>query len=230
MKVLRNMALLSSVMILMVSCGSSSKKDKDRSISQVMQESISQKSVESHIAKWPADAKTAAGAMIGKYGLPADVTSNTLVWHNAGPFAKTIVYKDAVKHLFPVPHNDVIEHSVYYPSPSADKVSQIWEFSGSVGLDRTMGMMSARSDREEANILALNLADQIIKGEKSVDEARMEYGKTLMQLSDASEQPSHLTQTLVFSTANDRVGDPDHTISDKIKRESMQAEETEEME
>lgn len=227
MKVLRNMALVSSMMILMVSCGSSDKKDKDRSLSQVMQESISKKSVESHIAQWPADSKTAAGAMMGKYGLPADVTSNTLVWYNAGPFAKTIVYKDAVKHLFPTPHNDVIEHAVYYPSPEANKVSQIWDFSGSVRLDRTMGMMSSRSDSEEANILALNLADQIIKGEKSVDEARMEFGQTLMQLSDASEQPSHLTQTLVFSTANDRVGDPDHTISDRIKKESIQAEEVE---
>lgn len=225
MKILKNTLMISSMVIFAVSCGSTGKKDKDRSLTKIMEESISKKSVERHIVEWPADSKEAAGFMIGKYGLPADVTRDTLVWHHAGPFAKTVVYKEPVKHLFPVPHNDVIEHSVYYPSPDADKVSQIWEFSGSVGLDRTKGMMSSRSDSEEANILALNLADQVIKGEKSVDEARMEYGKTLMQLSDASEQPSHLTKTLVFSTANDRVGDPDHTISDRVRRDFIQAEE-----
>src|SRR5690606_14220752 len=225
MKILKNVVIISSMMILAVSCGSTGKKDKDRSLTKIMEDSISKKSVEKHIAEWSAESKEAAGFMIGKYGLPSDVTKDSLIWNHAGPFAKTVVYKEPVKHLFPVPHNDVIEHSVYYASPDAQKVSQIWEFSGSISLDRTKGMMSARSDSEEANILALNLADQVIKGEKSVNEARMEYGKTLMQLSDASEQPSHLTKTLVFSTANDRVGDPDHTISDRVRRESIQAEE-----
>lgn len=227
MKTLINVTLMSTMLILGVSCGSTGKKDKDRSLSKVMQESISEKSVAEHIESWPADSKRVAGNMIGKYGLPSDVTSNTLVWHHVGPFAKTIVYKDETKHLFPMPHNDVVEHFVYYPAPAADKVAQIWEFSGSINLDRTMGMMSARSDSEEANILALNLADQVIKGEKTVAEARMEYGQLLSQLSDASGQPSHLTKTLVFSTANDQVGDPDHTITDRLNRERIQAEEEE---
>lgn len=226
MKIFKQLALLSSMIILAVSCGSTSKKE-NKNLTQIMEDNISKKSIDSHIAEWPEDSKKAAGAMIGKYGLPSDYTRNSLVWHNVGPFAKTIVYKEPVKHLFPTPHNDVVEHFVYYASPEADKVAQVWEFSGSVSLDRTMGMMSARSDSEEANILALNLADQIIKGEKNVDEARMEYGQTLMQLSEASGQPSHLTKTLVFSTANDRVGDPDHTISDRIRRDRIQAEEEE---
>lgn len=213
------------MLILGVSCSSTAKKDKDKSISKVMEESITQKSVEKHIADWPADSKTAAGYMIGKYGLPSDVTSDTLVWHHIGPFAKSVVYRDTVKHLFPMPHNDVVEHFVYYASPDADKVAQIWEFSGSIKLDRTMGMMSSRSMSEESNILALNLADQIIKGEKNVDEARMEYGQELLRLTESTGQPSHLTKTLVFSTANDRVGDPDHTITDQVRRETIQAEE-----
>lgn len=224
MKILRNLAVIGSVMILMVSCGST-KKNKEMSISKAMKESITKKGVEKHIVKWSIDSKDAAHAMMSKYGLPTDVTSNTLVWHHNGPFAKTVVYRDQVKHLFPTPHNDVVEHFVYYASPNANEVAKIWDFSGSVNLDRTLGMMSSRSDSEEGNILALNLADQIIKGEKSVSEARMDYGKYLMQLSNASEQPSHLTQTLVFSTTNERVGDPDHTISDKVKRQRIQAEE-----
>lgn len=226
MKNLSRIIAFSSIMILAVSCGST-KKDKDVNISKVMKESINEKSVEKHISQWPADSKKAADTMIQKYGLPEDVTKDLLVWRNIGPFAKAVVYKTPTKHLFPTPHNDVIEHFVYYASPSADKVAQIWEFSGSVGLDRTMGMMSARSDSEAANILALNLADQIIKGEKTIEDARLEYGKNIVKLTDSSEQPSHLTQTLVFSTNNDKVGDPDHTISDQIKRERIQAEEIE---
>lgn len=225
MKILRNMAVMGSVMMLMVACGSSGKKHEERTISQAMEESITKDAVTKHIAEWSVDSKAAAEAMIAKYGLPSDVTSNTLVWQHVGPFSKAVVYKDQVKHLFPIPHNDVVEHFVYYSSPDADQVAKVWDFSGSVRLDRTMGMMSSRGDSEEANVLALNLADQVIKGEKSVDEARMDFGKYLTQLSDASEQPSHLTKTLVFSTANERVGDPDHTISDKLKRESIQAEE-----
>lgn len=223
MKILKNLVFLSAMIILLVSCGSTRKEDK--SLTQIMENNISKESIEGHIAEWPEDSKKAAGNLIGKYGLPSDYTRNSLVWLNVGPFAKTVVYKEPVKHLFPVPHNDVVEHFVYYASPDAPKVADVWEFSGSVKLDRTMGMMSARSDSEEANILALNLADQIIKGDKSVEEARMEYGQTIMQLSDASAEPSHLTKTLVFSTTNDRVGDPDHTISDRVRRDSIQAEE-----
>lgn len=221
MKNLSRIIAFASIMILAVSCGSK----KDVNISKVMKESINEKSVERHISQWPQDSKDAADGMIKKYGLPEDVTKEQLVWRNVGPFAKVVVYQTPAKHLFPAPHNDVVEHFVYYASPSADKVAQIWEFSGSVGLDRTMGMMSARSDSEAANILALNLADQIIKGEKTIDDARLEYGKNVAQLSDSSQQPSHLTQTLVFSTSNNKVGDPDHTISDQIKRDRIQAEE-----
>lgn len=58
-----------------------------------------------------------------------------------------------------------------------DKADDLEAYDGSVLFDRTKGEMSARCDKEAANMVALNLADDIITGKRNIDEARQEYGK-----------------------------------------------------
>lgn len=66
---------------------------------------------------WPNIAKTAALTMIQKYGPPDEACSGRLVWHNNGPWRRTVVYAEEVKHNFPTPHHDVLEQYIPYRLP-----------------------------------------------------------------------------------------------------------------
>lgn len=177
--------------------------------------------VTKQVKDWPEESKKATDFMVKKYGKPDEMTNSMLVWNNVKPFKKSIVYKEALVHKFPMEHKDVLEHFVDYEAPAADKVAEVWKFDGSVTLERTAGLMSARCDKEEANILALNLADDIIKGERSVEDARMEYGKQILSLTEGKPQP--LVQELAFAPSSSYAGDADESIMSKVK--TMQAEE-----
>lgn len=178
---------------------------------------ITKKSVNEHISSWSKESQKAADFMINKYGLPSGVTDDMLVWNDVKPFKRSIVYKEAIPHKFPMEHKDVLEHFINYKAPTSAQVAQVWDFDGSVILERTKGEMSARCDKEAANILALNLADQVIKGERTVEEARMEYGRQIMAMKN--KNPQKLTQKLVFSPAQEAAGDPGEPIIDQLKKE-----------
>jgi hypothetical protein len=119
--------------------------------------------------------------MIQKYGQPDEITPMRLVWHDNGPWKRTIVTKEETDHAFPMPHKDVLEQVIDY-RVSTDKVDDLAAYDGSVIVERTKGELSARCDKEEANFLALNLANDIATGKKSVEEARAQYARTIQDL------------------------------------------------
>lgn len=161
------------------------------------------------IASWPEVSKKAATAMIQKYGQPQGVTSTMLVWHSNGPWMKTIVMRDAIKHDFPMEHQDCLEQFIHYRVPP-DKFDELAQYDGSVVCERTAGWLSARCDKEEANFLAINLAHMIITGKMSVEEAREEYARTINALMKG-EKPQ-LTQRLQFDPETGGTGDPDQPM------------------
>lgn len=160
------------------------------------------------IAQWPEVAQKAYKEMEGKYGDPNGVTKTRLVWLNKGPFAEIILIDEAIDHNFPKPHKDCLEHVVAYEVP-VEKVGQLAEFDGSVIVDRTRGTLSARCDSEPHNVLALNLAVEIINGEKSVEEARKAYGEAVKQ--EMSGNMPEMAKSLQFEPARSmqEAGDPD---------------------
>lgn len=133
------------------------------------------------ISDWPDVSKKAANAMIEKYGEPSEVTASMLMWEETGPFIRTIVYKQETDHDFPMPHKDVLEQFIHYDVP-VDKFDDLAEYDGSVIVERTKGEMSARCDKEAANLLALNLANDIITGKATVNEARQQYADVIMKM------------------------------------------------
>lgn len=157
------------------------------------------------VISWPTASKEAALEMESKYGEPDVKTSELLIWKDSGPFTKTIVHKEAVQHNFPTPHEDVLEQCVKYQVP-ADKMDDLAEFDGSIVVNRTEGTMSARCHKEDMNILALNLADQIIKGDLSVDEARQQLAETARAYEQGDRAP--ITQELQFQAQGD-TAEPD---------------------
>lgn len=205
--------------LLLSSC-SSMKKERDKDVEQMSaQSSISSESVSSLISSWPTSSQKAANSMINKYGLPIAATDMALVWGEAGPFKRTIVYKEESTHFFPVEHRDVIQQFVDYRVPT-NKVVDLWRFDGSLTPDRTRGELSVRGDSMEMNILSLNLADEIVRGRLTVDNAKQEFARSaaLYQVGNYNQYTDGLNFTPQRGTA-----DPDRPIN--IRPMRIQAEE-----
>lgn len=147
------------------------------------------------MADWSQPSKKAFKDMVDKYGQPDSVTDEMAIWNDNGPWARTIVYGEAVDHHFPMPHKDVLEQFVYYEVPT-DKYDEIAEYDGSVILERTKGEISARCDMEGANFLAINLAKEIADGKITVEEARQKYGEEIRAMKQGN--PTKYTQRLLF--------------------------------
>ncbi len=163
-------------------------------------------SAESTIASWPTTPKEVAMKTIQKYGQPNEVTPTMLIWHDNGPWKQTIIFREEVQHDFPVAHTDLMQQSIDYKVP-LDKYDDMAMYDGSVVVERTNGMISARCDKEEANFLAINLANDVATGKRSSAEARKFYAETVTKLM-AGEKPPY-TQALQFKVSAGGTADPD---------------------
>jgi hypothetical protein len=161
---------------------------------------------EADISDWPKASQKAIEHMKKTYGDPAEATGSMMIWYNTGPWKRTIVYREEFNHNFPMPHTDVIEQVIDYKVP-AEKFSALAGYDGSVVCNRTNGEISARCDKEGANFLALNLANDIINGKMNVTEARDFYAQSIMK-SKKGEQPEYM-QKLQFTIAKGKTVDPD---------------------
>lgn len=148
--------------------------------------------VDSILREWPEMPRDAAIKLIRKYGKADEATASHLVWHNNGPWVATVVLRQEFKHDWPVSHVDFVQQFVRMKVP-LDKVDDVIAYDGSVQIDRTAGLVSARCGGEPMNFLALNLAHEVANGKRSVDEARAFYAKTAK-----SKEDSPYTQKLLF--------------------------------
>ena len=161
-----------------------------------------------NLKTWPEASQKAAKEMEAKYGKPNGATSDMLIWNNNGIWLKTIVYKNEMMHNFPKPHTDVIEQWVNYSVP-LNNYDELAFYDGSVTANRTNGTISARCDKEAMNLLALNLSHDIVNNSKTVDEARMNYGKDAIAYMKG-EKPAY-TQKLNF-ISDKTAPDPDKQL------------------
>lgn len=159
------------------------------------------------LGTWGEESRKAAQAMIEKYGQPHEVALSMFIWHDNDPWLRTIVYREEVQHNFPMEHVDVLEQFVAFKVP-ADKFSELAQYDGSVICERTKGELSARCDTEAANFLALNLAHDIIEGERDVEEARQFYAETMARMM-AGEQHEYLEGLTFEPMSKEEARDPD---------------------
>lgn len=129
---------------------------------------------------WSPEPRLAARQLIAEYGPPQSVSKDAIVWREVGPFARVKVSRELIPHDFPMPHQDFVEHTVAYDVPTS-KIDDLVAFDSSLLVDKTAGQLSARGDSELHNVLALNLANEVITGKKDVAAAR----RSLAQLSIA---------------------------------------------
>ena len=162
------------------------------------------------LASWPAGPRLAGLEMIEKYGAPKEVTDDRMVWHDAGPFKRILLTREELPHHFPIVHKDYLEHTISYDVP-ADKASDVLAFDGSISIYRVGGELSARCDLESNNVLTLNLAQEIVEGKKSVEQARKEFGEAIMARTNAKDP--EITKELQFKPQTPEVAADTDTVS-----------------
>ena len=178
----------------------------------MMSAAMTSRSMDTMLASWPETATKAARSAMETYGMPDEATPTMLVWHDSGPWKRTIVYKEEIQHDFPMPHKDVWEQSINYDVPVA-MFDDLAMYDGSVIVERTKGEMSARCDKEGANFLAINLAHDIITGKRTVEEARSMYGATMKSVMQG-EMPEYV-RGFTFTPTARNITNPDQSIMKK---------------
>jgi hypothetical protein len=149
---------------------------------------------ETVISQWPARPQREARVLIGKYGEPRNFDNDRLVWGNHGPWQQIIVYRKAPRSFLGYHGKDILEQSIAYVVPAA-KVSTLARFDNRIRFDKASGRLSARSESENLNYLALNLADEIVKGKRDVDDARGFYRKTA-SLAESGKSSGYMERLL----------------------------------
>jgi hypothetical protein len=126
--------------------------------------------VHQHLAGWPKVSIAVASDLITKYGLPQESNDRELTWHDNGPWKRTVLHREEIQHNFPLPHKDVLAQTVNYRVPT-DKVGDLLKYDGSLVIDRTRGELTVHCDNEQANTLTLNIANDIVTGNRNVEQA-----------------------------------------------------------
>lgn len=190
-------ALVAGLVAIPMTAGAAPESSMNDPMNPGMRSSMQSSAADKLMVGWGATPKKVAMEMIAKYGQPHEATASMLVWHNNGPWKRTVVYREERNHAFPIAHTDLVEQFIDYKVPPA-KHTEIAVFDGSVNIDRTGGELSARCDKEAANMLALNLADEIVTGKRNVAQARAHYAASIQAM--MAKKPNEYTQRLLFAS------------------------------
>jgi hypothetical protein len=146
-----------------------------------------------NLKDWPVDRQVLAAHLVTRYGEPQEITPRSIGWYNNGPWKRTILYKDGDQHRFPLPHQDVLWQTVNYKVP-LNKVVALMTYDGSILVDRTRGEITAHCDSEEANTLILNIANTIVTGENTVEQAMAYHAQVVegMRIHEPEDYPLKL--------------------------------------
>jgi hypothetical protein len=163
------------------------------------------RSVDKTIASWPYYARAVARDTIAQYGSPDEVGDNALVWYADGPWKKTTVHRLGWPHYTFKRDKDYLENAIGYAVPD-DRLADLTRFDKRLSADQASAELSSRSESERMNFLALNIADEVIRGKRTVEEAREFYRKT-ERLASAGKSSPYLVG-LLFEVDNAAAPDP----------------------
>ena len=156
---------------------------------------------------WGTEPRASAQRLMEQYGEPDEISKSMLIWRDTPDgWKRTELSDEPTLHKFPAEHNDFLKQVIDYKVPIG-MFSTLAAFDGSIGADRTRGEMSARCGGTSMNLVAINLAHDIITGRRSVDLARREYTRVYKAYQDG-ERPEY-TQSFQFEFPFGDTKDPD---------------------
>ena len=213
-----NLALTLALVSVLTSC-SMFKKQKEPTPNQSAGVQSQQKNQDAFetasklAAGWPQSSIVAAKELITKYGNPTETTSDRLIWRNFAPFKEIVVHKNLYSSYFPLLHQNPVEHVIDYKATS-DRITNVWNYNGSVVLNRTQGELSSFGPNEEMNILSMNLTHKIMSGEINEERAKVIHGQETLDFLNGEK--SSLTQSLIFGSQIN-TADAGEPVTDKIR-------------
>jgi hypothetical protein len=161
--------------------------------------------VHDNLQGWPPETVALAVSLVEKYGRPAEATAHRITWYNNGPWKRTVLYRESVPHNFPLPHQDMLEQTVDYRVP-LKKIGELAAYDGSLVVDRTRGELSVHCNSEEMNILTLNISDDIVRGERNVEQALAYHAQVIEGM--LIREPESYPQKLRFKPEKASSADP----------------------
>ena len=149
--------------------------------------------VQKNLAGWPKVSIAVASDLITRYGLPKESNATSLTWYDNGSWKRTVLHREEVAHNFPYPHKDILEQTVNYRVPP-EKASDLLKCNGSLVIDRTRGELTVHCNNEEANTLALNIADDLVKGNRTLEQALAYHAQVVrgVQIGEPETYPDKL--------------------------------------
>lgn len=192
-------ALLPAALFLAAATASlSARWDGTRApFSQENEQSAAMNSALSVIADWPENARALAARLIHDHGVPDQISAAELAWSDQPPWKRIVVYRDAESTERP----NNLQESVSYEVPLS-RWRALNAFDRGVAYEPVRRELVSRSDREEANILALNLADEVVQGKRAPSDAAAFYDRTL-ELSYSGKSSPYMSK-LMFSPLSRR--------------------------
>lgn len=145
---------------------------------------------EALIQGWPARPRDEARALIAKYGEPSAYDEKRLIWYDNAPWEKTVLYRRAPGSFLGLGAKNVLEQSILHGVPEG-RLAALESFDSRIAYDKTAGRLSSRAANEGLNFLALNLAHEVAAGERSADEARGFYRRTV-KLAAAGKRSAYM--------------------------------------
>lgn len=138
------------------------------------------------VSGWPTASRIAAEAMIEKYGAPDSSGAETATWNDKGSWKRTTIHRKGT---------DFLEQTVSYAVPEEKRadLEKMDLMLKVVPADRELSVTSAS---EEANYLAMNLADEVIREKRTPEDAHEFYMETV-KLSRAGKSSPYM-QGLMF--------------------------------
>lgn len=156
--------------------------------------SLSGTTPESIILQWPTFSYRLARYMISKYGQPAQSSDVRLVWLDNGPWKKTVVYRVPPGGRTLGDTAGRLEQSVEYRVP-AEKRGELARFDREIGFDEKAGLLTVLSNDEGDNFLAVNLADEVVRGRRTAKEAS-DFRRQILRLQDSGKSSPYLERLL----------------------------------
>lgn len=146
------------------------------------------------IVHWSNFSSLTARRVMEDHGPPDRIASGSVEWDARGPWTR-IVVRDEPPYYDSRLGPDNLEHTVAYPVPE-ERLERLAAFSGKVRVSKDRGSLTSLAVSEELNVLALNLAHEVIIGAKNPAEARDYYERVLLLSTSGKSSP--YMQGLIF--------------------------------
>ncbi len=136
--------------------------------------------VEAHIRTWFESPRLLTELLMERYGPPSDLTPGVATWYEQGSWKRISVHGDS-------PDN-YLEQVIGYQAPST-AVAPLAKFDHGVRIDLAREELSATSNQESLNYLALNMAHEVASGKRSAKDARHFYERTAKLAASGKSSP-----------------------------------------